>query len=152
MEMRTLGRLWPVSALTLGGGGLGQVWGQTTREEAIETVREAVDAGVTLLDVAPTYGDGEAELVVGEAFGGRLPDSVRIVPKHRLGHPPTSEVLSRFEASLDASLRRMQLQHVDLLILHGYLVSTATEGGDGRTPLSLYTSAVVPAFEQLVER
>jgi hypothetical protein len=39
MEIRTLGSLWPVSALTLGGGGLGQVWGATTREEAVATVR-----------------------------------------------------------------------------------------------------------------
>jgi hypothetical protein len=80
MQMRMLGRLWPVSALTLGGGGLGQLWGATTREEAVVTVREAVDSGVTLLDLAPRYGDGEAERVIGEAFGGRLPAGVRVTP------------------------------------------------------------------------
>lgn len=42
------------------------------------TVREAVEQGINLIDVAPTYGDGEAERVVGEAFGGRLPDGVRL--------------------------------------------------------------------------
>ena len=68
MEIRTLGSLWPVSALTLGGGGLGQVWGATTREEAVATVREAVDAGITLLDLAPSYGAGEAESVIGAAL------------------------------------------------------------------------------------
>lgn len=67
-----------VSALTLRGGGLGQLWGSTSRDEAIATAREAVDAGTTLLDVAPRYGDGEAERVVGEAFGGRLPEGVRV--------------------------------------------------------------------------
>ena len=81
MEARTLGRLGPVSVLTLGGGGLGRVWGETSREEAVATVRAAVDAGITLLDVAPGYGRGEAERVVGEAFGGRLPDGVRIGTK-----------------------------------------------------------------------
>jgi aryl-alcohol dehydrogenase-like predicted oxidoreductase len=50
MRTRSLGGLWPVSALTLGGGGLGQLWGSTTREEAVATVGEAVDCGVTLLD------------------------------------------------------------------------------------------------------
>ena len=44
METRTFGSLWPVSALTLGGGGIGQVWGATTRDEAIATTREAVEA------------------------------------------------------------------------------------------------------------
>src|ERR671914_1909910 len=113
MRATTLGRLWPVSALTLGGGGLGQVWGTTTRDEAVATVREAVDGGISLLDVAPTYGDGEAERVVGEAFGGRLPDGVRVVTKHLLGNPPPGEVPARLERSLNASLERMQLEFVD---------------------------------------
>ncbi len=56
MEMRQLGNLWPVSALTLGGGGLGLVWGNSTREEAVATVRDAVDAGINFLDLAPLYG------------------------------------------------------------------------------------------------
>ena len=46
METRMLGRLWPVSALTLGGGGVGQLWVPTTRDECIATVRTAVDCGI----------------------------------------------------------------------------------------------------------
>ena len=57
---RMLGQLWSVSALTLGGGGVGQLWGTTTREECIATVRAAVDRGITLLHMAPAYGNGEA--------------------------------------------------------------------------------------------
>ena len=87
MQERMLGRLWPVSALTLGGGGVGQLWGATTREECIATVRTAVDRGITLLDMAPAYGNGEAESVVGRAFEGRLPAGVRVTTKHRLGTP-----------------------------------------------------------------
>jgi aryl-alcohol dehydrogenase-like predicted oxidoreductase len=150
MRMRTLGRLWPVSALTLGGGGLGQVWGPTSRDEAVATVREAVAAGITLLDVAPIYGDGEAERVIGEAFDGHLPQGVRVVTKHLLGDPPPSEVLPRLEGSLDASLQRMKLSSVDLFVLHGYLVPTEAAGGEGRTPRSLFVEAVRPAFERLV--
>jgi aryl-alcohol dehydrogenase-like predicted oxidoreductase len=48
--VRQLGRPWPLSTLTLGGGGLGQVWGPTTHEESVATVRDAVDAGITLID------------------------------------------------------------------------------------------------------
>ena len=152
MRMNTLGRLWPVSALTLGGGGIGNVWGPTSRDEAVVTVREAVDAGITLLDVAPIYGDGEAERVVGEAFGGRLPEGVRVVTKHLLGAPPPDEVMTRLERSLDESLARMRLSFVDLYVLHGYIVPDGIEGAENRTPRSLFVDAVRPAFERLVER
>ena len=70
MEQRRFGNLGDVSSLTLGGGGTGQVWGSTTQEEAVATVKAAVDSGITFLDAAPTYGDGKAEDVIGVAFRG----------------------------------------------------------------------------------
>ncbi len=73
MDLHEFGSLFPVSTLTLGGGGLGMLWGETTFEEYVATVHAAVAAGINLLDLAPLYGDGKAEQVVGEAFGGRLP-------------------------------------------------------------------------------
>ena len=81
MDKRQFGNLWEVSSLTLGGGGTGQVWGQTSRQEAVATVTAAADWGITFLDVAPSYGDEEAEKVIGEAFGSRLPDGVRASTK-----------------------------------------------------------------------
>ena len=56
MQTRSMNILQSVSALTLGGGGLGQLWGATTRAECVATVREAVDGGITLFDLAPPYG------------------------------------------------------------------------------------------------
>ena len=53
MQYNMLGQLFEVSAYTLGGGGIGQVWGETSREEAVATVREAYDAGITLFDCTP---------------------------------------------------------------------------------------------------
>ena len=88
MRQSSFGKLWPVSALTLGGGGIGMVWGETTFDECVATVHEAVAAGINLIDLAPSYGDGRAERVVGEAFGGRLPDGVRITSKCNLGNSP----------------------------------------------------------------
>ena len=79
--MNQLGALWPVSDYTLGGGGIGQVWGSTDRAEAVATVQAAVDHGITLLDLAPLYGRGEAERVVGAAFNGSLPDGIRVTSK-----------------------------------------------------------------------
>ena len=71
MQQHTFGRLPPVSRLTLGGGGLGMVWGETTTAECVATVHAAVAAGINLIDLAPRYGDGTAERVVS-------PDGVRV--------------------------------------------------------------------------
>ena len=150
MEHREFGTLGPVSALTLGGGGTGQVWGATTRDEAIATVRSAVEGGIDFLDVAPGYGDGEAERVVGEAFGGRLPAGVRISTKHRLGAPPPEEVASALENSLSESLERLRLDRVDLFILHGMTLPNDFAGDARGTPRKLFVEAVRPAFEALV--
>ena len=150
METRKFGNLGEISALTLGGGGIGQVWGPTSREEAVATVRAAVDAGITFLDLAPSYGNGEAESVVGEAFGGRLPSGVRVSTKHRLGNPPAGEVLSLFEQSLAESLARMRLDKVDLFLLHSQIIPDGSEDRLDGTPRRLFTEAVLPAFEKLV--
>jgi hypothetical protein len=54
----------------------------------VATAREAVDGGFSLQDLMPRLGDGEADRVIGAAFGGRLPDGVRVTTKRRLGNPP----------------------------------------------------------------
>ena len=150
MEGRSFGRLGEISALTLGGGGIGQVWGPTSRDEAVATVRDAVDAGITFLDVAPSYGNGEAESVIGYAFDGRLPAGVRVSTKCRLGDPPADQVLSLLEESLDESLARMKLDRVDLFFLHNQIIPDGSGGQGQGTPRSLFMGYVVPALEQLV--
>ena len=92
MKLHPFGPLFPVSTLTLGGGGLGMLWGPTTFEECVATVHAAVAAGINLLDLAPRYGDGQAERVVGEAFGGRLPRGVHVTSKCNLGNPEPERV------------------------------------------------------------
>ncbi len=150
MEKRAFGKLGKISCLTLGGGGIGQVWGATSRDEAIATLREAVEAGITFLDVAPGYGSGEAEFVIGAAFNGRLPDGVRLATKCMLGNPPPEEVLSRLEGSLDQSLARTKLKRVDLFFLHGQIVPDTAVGRAEGTPRGLFVEVVRPAFEQLI--
>ena len=152
MRMRRFGSLGEVSALTLGGGGLGQLWGPTTREECVATVRAAVDAGITLLDVAPSYGDGEAERVIGAAFGGHLPTGVRVTTKCSVGARPAGEVLPLLEASLNASLERMGLKRVDLFFLHSQIVPEDAPENPRAAPYSLFVEAVRPALAELVAR
>ena len=151
MEQRTFGSLgYDVSALTLGGGGIGQVWGATTREESVATTREAIERGISLLDVAPSYGDGEAERVVGEAFGGRLPDGVRVSTKCRVNAPPAAGVAELLRSSLADSLARLRLERVDVFIVHNMLVADADADRYAGTPLTLFEEAVRPALEGLV--
>ncbi len=156
METRMLGGLWPVSVLALGGGGLGQIWGETDREEAVATVREAVDAGITLFDAAPSYGRGEAERVFGEAFEGSPPGQARFTTKCLLGSPPVEEVYERLERSLLRSLETMKIERVDLFFLHSNICpDDYVYQRDGAmqhrfvTSWSLYEDHVVPAFEKL---
>ena len=122
MHTRQLGSLWPVSRLTLGGGGLGQVWGATDRDEAVATVHAAVAAGITLFDMAPLYGRGEAEAVIGAAFHGRPPAGVRVTTKCQLGTVPAADVDATIRRRLERSLETLRLNRVDVLFLHSNIV------------------------------
>jgi aryl-alcohol dehydrogenase-like predicted oxidoreductase len=109
LRQNSFGKLPPVSALTLGGGGIGMVWGETNFDECVATVHAAVAAGINLIDLAPRYGDGKAEQVVGEAFGGRLPAGVRVTSKCCLGNPPPEEIEPILRQSIEESLGRLRL-------------------------------------------
>ena len=154
MKTATLGAMGEVSRLTLGGGGIGQVWGETSRDEAMATLVAAIDGGITVLDAAPIYGSCEA--LIGETFGGKLPDGVKITTKYYLATPLAHEVEARLTASLEASLATMQLERVDLFFLHSNLHADGYDYAHGNarrdqisTVLSLYECHVVPAMQRL---
>jgi Predicted oxidoreductases (related to aryl-alcohol dehydrogenases) len=154
MQMTTLGSFGPVSRLTLGGGGIGQVWGPTSEAEAVATLRQAVDDGITLIDAAPGYKICEA--MIGRAFEGKLPDGVRVTTKHGLGTVPAEQVYGRLRASLEQSLGAMRLERVDMLLLHSEIRPDDFDYPPGQPPkderstsLTLYREAVRPAFAQL---
>lgn len=156
MQLHPFGSLFPVSTLTLGGGGLGMLWGQTTFDECVATVHAAVAAGINLLDLAPRYGDGKAEEVVGEAFGGNLSAGLRITSKCNLGTPASDQVHGVLRQSIEASLRRLRRDRLDVFFLHSNLVPDGnamwnTPDVSRFTPLPLFRSHVRPAFERLKE-
>src|SRR5258707_13011398 len=122
MQQHSFGPLPAVSTLTLGGGGLGMLWGETTVEECIATVHAAVAAGITLLDLAPRYGEGKAELVVGEAFGGRLPHGVRVTSKCLLGDTPAAEVEAVLRRSIQDRPPPLRLQRLRLFLFPSNVV------------------------------
>jgi aryl-alcohol dehydrogenase-like predicted oxidoreductase len=156
MQRHAFGRLSPVSALTLGGGGIGMVWGETNFAECVATVHAAVEAGVNLIDLAPSYGDGEAEAVVGEAFGGKLPAGVRVTSKCGLGEPPVAEIEPMLRRSIEGSLARLRLSRLDLFFLHSNVVPDAghrarrPEAASRMTLYATFVDRVRPVFERLV--
>jgi aryl-alcohol dehydrogenase-like predicted oxidoreductase len=116
------GRDWPVW------------WGPQDEGESIRTVHAALDLGVNWIDTAPFYGWGRAEEVVGRALRGR--DDVLVFTK--CGTLPDSERGDRMDlspeairADVDASLRRLQRDHVDLLQLHDVDRNTPIEDSWG---------------------
>ena len=157
MQTHTFGKLPPVSTLTLGGGGLGMLWGKTTFEECVATVQAAVGDGITLLDLAPRYGDGKAEEVVGAAFDGKLPVGVRVTSKCNLGNPPVADIETILRRSIEASLHRLRVEKLDLFFLHSNVVpdeafiAASAEGAGARmTPYAVFVEHVRPLFERFI--
>jgi aryl-alcohol dehydrogenase-like predicted oxidoreductase len=119
MNYTTLGRTGlRVSVAGLGCGGnsrIGQGAGLSTAQ-SVALVREALDLGVNFIDTAEAYGTEE---IVGEAIKGRPRDSVIVSTKTQVtvaGAPKTADAMV---ASLEASLRRLGTDYVDLFHLHG---------------------------------
>ena len=156
MQQNRFGNLSPVSALTLGGGGIGMVWGETTFEECVATVHAAVAAGVNLIDLAPSYGDGKAEQVVGEAFGGHLPDGLSVTSKCNLGNASPGDIEPLLRRSIEGSLGRPRLSRVDLFFLHSNVVpdtehiARRPDAARRMTVYATFVEHVRPVFERLV--
>ncbi|BCJ48383.1 oxidoreductase [Actinoplanes ianthinogenes] len=150
MEYRDFGRLGRISALTLGGGGIGGVWGSTDRAEATATVYAAIDDGITMLDLAPSYGAGaEAEQLVGAALRKRPAPDVAITSKVQLADDEQGDVAGRIRRSLHDSLTRLGRDHLDLLLLHTHLRPDAVPPTPWTTTWSAYRDEIVPEFERL---
>jgi aryl-alcohol dehydrogenase-like predicted oxidoreductase len=153
--MRPFGRLGGVSALSFGGGGIGNVWGAVDRQEAQATVRAAVDAGITLIDLAPTYGPGElspeAELVVGDVFNGRVPEGVLVTTKVVVDDDmPRESMPGVIRGSLQGSLDRLRLNRIDVFLLHSYVRPPGVVArGPDVVEISSVRDTVRPVFERL---
>lgn len=79
--------------------------------DAVRTLRRAMDLGLNLVDTAPAYEDGYSEQIVGAALQGRREGMFVIDKIDHLDRPVAPQV--------EASLRRLGLDHVDLFVFHG---------------------------------
>ena len=120
MQHRPLGSTGlQVSALGLGAANLGGVYGAVDQRQAIATVHRAFDLGVTLFDASPYYGDRLAETVLGKALASLPRDEFVLSSKAgRYGVDDFDFTPLRLASSLDESLARLQVERLDLFLLH----------------------------------
>jgi aryl-alcohol dehydrogenase-like predicted oxidoreductase len=125
MNNRNLGQL-TVSQMGLGCMGMSAFYGTTDEDEAIATIRRAVELGCTFLDTAEMYGPFTNEELVGKAIAGRR-DDVTVATKFGIRFAPTEDnptnrVLDgspeNVRNSIEGSLKRLGTDHVDLYYLH----------------------------------
>jgi aryl-alcohol dehydrogenase-like predicted oxidoreductase len=116
-----------LGAMTFGGSkGMWQAIGQLQQPEVLELVATAFDAGVNFIDTADVYSDGDSERLVGGALKslGRPREQFVVATKvrGRVGPGINQIGLSRAHilASIEGSLERLGLDHVDLYQIHGF--------------------------------
>jgi L-galactose dehydrogenase len=141
VDYTTLGRTeLRVSVAGLGCGGpsrIGMATGKT-EDESIAVIRAALDAGINLLDTAEVYGTEE---LVGKAISGRRDEAViatKVWWQNREGGLRSANAMTH---ALDASLSRLQTDHVEVYFLHGVTPDVYEEVRD----------ALVPTLEQFRE-
>ena len=132
MRMKKLGNTGLlVSELCLGtmtfgnSGGIFAQIGQLQQNEVDGIVRGAIDSGINFLDTADVYHSGQSEIMTGQALRnlGVPRDQFVLATKvlGRMGPGPNQTGLSRAHilSGIDASLKRLQLDHIDLYQIHG---------------------------------
>jgi len=122
-----------LGTMTFAGTGIYKAIGQVSDKEAERLVGAALDGGINFIDTANVYSDGDSERLLGAALKslGRPREQVVVATKvrGRVG-PGVNEVgLSRAHimSAIDASLRRLGLEHVDLYQIHGFDPATPIE-------------------------
>jgi aryl-alcohol dehydrogenase-like predicted oxidoreductase len=124
MQQRFLGR----TGLRVSRLGLGTLtWGRDTDEhEARDQLIAFTEAGGTFVDTAAGYGDGASEELIGSLIGDVVPATKAGISRAR-GHRETNASRGYLISSLDASLKRLGVDHVDLWQVHTWVDDTPLE-------------------------
>ena len=120
MQTRVLGRTGlELPILSFGASSLGQEFRNVTLEDALKSVRVALDCGLNFIDTSPFYGRGMSEVLLGIALKGVPRDQYTISTKlgrYDLQHFDFSA--KRVAESIDVSLHRLGTGHLDIVLCH----------------------------------
>jgi aryl-alcohol dehydrogenase-like predicted oxidoreductase len=123
-----------LGTMTFGGGeGMWKQIGSLQQEEAEALIRTSLDAGINFLDTADVYAGGASEEITGQALKnlGVRRDEIVVATKAfgPMGEGPNSRGNSRYHLldAVKASLKRLQLDHIDLYQIHGFDPATPME-------------------------
>jgi len=146
MEKRTFGRTGlQVSILGFGCGAVGGLMVRGAPEDQERAVARALEVGVNYFDTAAMYGNGESEKNLGRVLARLKPDVV-VGTKVRIPSADFGRIGAAVAESLEASLKRMGRQQVDIFHLHNAIT---TDGGGESIAAKIVLNEVVPAFEKL---
>lgn len=147
METRTFGRSgMRLSILGFGCGAVGGLMVRGAPADQERTVARALEAGVNYFDTAVAYGDGESERNLGRVLKTLKPAEAKVGTKVRLPSATFGRIGETIAASLEASLKRLGLERVDIFHLHNPIT---LNGGGETLSAAQVLGEVVPAFEKL---
>jgi len=146
MEKRRLGRTGlQISVLGYGAGAVGGLFTKGDPADQERAIARAVELGINYIDTASLYGNGESERNLGRVLKKLKPDVV-LGTKFRLKAADRSRVADFVAQSMDESLKRLGLDHVDLFQLHNPLVA---KDADDKIDVEIALNEVVPALHKL---
>jgi L-galactose dehydrogenase/L-glyceraldehyde 3-phosphate reductase len=147
MDMRVFGRSGlRLSVLGFGCGAVGGLMVRGDPADQERAIARALEVGVNYFDTAVQYGDGASEKNLGRVLRKLKPANAVVGTKVRLPPADLGRIGDAIAASLDASLRRLQLDRVDIFHLHNAITET---GGGPALSVDQVLGEVVPAFARL---
>lgn len=147
MQMRVFGRSsMRLSVLGFGCGAVGGLMVRGDPADQERTIARALAAGVNYFDTAVQYGNGESENNLGRVLQTLKPANVFVGTKVRLPSAAFDRIAEAVAASLEASLKRLRRDHVDIFHLHNAI---AEKGGGEALSIRQVLDDVVPAFGRL---
>ena len=120
MKTRPLGKTGlQLPILSFGASSLGQEFRSVKIEDALQSVRVALDCGLNFIDTSPFYGRGMSEVLLGIALRGVPRESYTLCTKMgRYDLPHFDFSAKRVAESVDVSLHRLGTDHLDLVLCH----------------------------------
>jgi aryl-alcohol dehydrogenase-like predicted oxidoreductase len=149
MEQRPLGTTGlTVSAMGFGCGAVGGLMVRGKPADQERAVARALELGITYFDTAPSYGAGASETNFGRVLHKLRPERIVVGTKFHVKAGDPAAIAAEIAASLEASLRRLGREQVDLLQLHSQIGGPGSEA----LPPEIVIDHVLPALLRLREQ